>query len=149
VAPGRKTLQPDVALLLLDQLPVVGVAFLLNHLHGEELVRGDPEVIRRWGPRESRRRHAGAICVAPSWLPGYNVAMSRKRQFLVNLIFDAEYKGYVADVPQLPGCMSQGKTVEAALKNVRKAIEVYLKAARPNGLARPAEVLTSQVEVRV
>jgi predicted RNase H-like HicB family nuclease len=75
--------------------------------------------------------------------------MSRKRQFLVNLIFDAEYKGYVADVPQLPGCMSQGKTVEAALKNVRKAIEVYLKAARPNGLARPAEVLTSQVEVRV
>jgi len=56
--------------------------------------------------------------------------MRKTRQFLVNLIFDPEYKGYVADVPQLPGCMSQGKTVEAALKNVRKAIAVYLKAAR-------------------
>lgn len=60
----------------------------------------------------------------------YNSGMRKTRQFLVNLIFDPEYKGYVADVPQLPGCMSQGKTVEAALKNVRKAIAVYLKAAR-------------------
>ena len=56
--------------------------------------------------------------------------MSRKGRFLVNLIFDPEYHGYVADVPQLPGCMSQGKTVEAALGNIRKAIKVYLKAAR-------------------
>lgn len=33
--------------------------------------------------------------------------MAQTRQFLVNLIFDPEYHGYVADVPQLPGCMSQ------------------------------------------
>jgi predicted RNase H-like HicB family nuclease len=58
--------------------------------------------------------------------------MAQTRLFLVNLIFDPEYRGYVADVPQLPGCMSQGKTVEAALRNVRKAIAVYVKAtARP------------------
>jgi predicted RNase H-like HicB family nuclease len=54
--------------------------------------------------------------------------MTRKQHFLVNLIFDPEYKGYVADVPQLPGCMSQGKTVEAALKNVCKAVAAHLKA---------------------
>ena len=54
--------------------------------------------------------------------------MAQTRQFLVNLIFDPEYRGYVADVPQLPGCMSQGKTVEAALKNVRRAITAYLRA---------------------
>jgi predicted RNase H-like HicB family nuclease len=75
--------------------------------------------------------------------------MSRKRQFLVNLIFDPEYKGYVADVPQLPGCMSQGKTVEAALKNVRKAIAVYLKASPPGSLPKLPEILTGQVEVRI
>jgi predicted RNase H-like HicB family nuclease len=56
--------------------------------------------------------------------------MAQTRQFLVNLIFDPEYHGYVADVPQLPGCMSQGKTVQTALKNVHKAMEVYRKAAR-------------------
>jgi len=77
------------------------------------------------------------------------MAMSQRQHFLVNLIFDPEYKGYVADVPQLPGCMSQGKSVEAALKNVRQAIRAYLKAARPNQLAEIREVITSQVEVRV
>lgn len=75
--------------------------------------------------------------------------MSRKRHFLVNVIFDPEYRGYVADVPQLPGCMSQGKTIEAALKNVRKAITVYLKATGRNALPATSEVLTSQVEVSV
>lgn len=75
--------------------------------------------------------------------------MAKTRQFLVNLIFDPEYNGYVADVPQLPGCMSQGKTVEVALKNIRKAITVYLKATRSEKEPRPSEVLTSQVEVRV
>lgn len=75
--------------------------------------------------------------------------MSTKQRFLVNLIFDPEYKGYVADVPQLPGCMSQGKSVEAALKNIRKAIAVYLKATGRREAAETAEVLTSQVEVRV
>jgi len=61
--------------------------------------------------------------------------MAQTRHFLVNLIFDPEYDGYVADVPQLPGCMSQGKTVEAALKNIRKAIIAYVDSAhgQPSG----------------
>lgn len=75
--------------------------------------------------------------------------MPKTRQFLVNLIFDPEYKGYVADVPQLPGCMSQGKTVEAALKNIRKAIIAYLKVAGREEITPLHEILTSQVEVRV
>ena len=79
----------------------------------------------------------------------YNSRMSRKGRFLVNLIFDPEYDGYVADVPELPGCMSQGKSVEAALANVRKAIRVYLKAARRDAPAASREILTSQVEVTV
>jgi len=75
--------------------------------------------------------------------------MAQTRQFLVNLIFDPEYHGYVADVPQLPGCMSQGKTVEAALRNVRKAIVAYLRTAAEEEITTLPEVLTSQVEVRV
>lgn len=47
-------------------------------------------------------------------------------RLLVNLIYDPEYKGYVADVPELPGCMSQGKTVENALENVKEAIALYI-----------------------
>ena len=79
----------------------------------------------------------------------YNDFMSQSQRFLVNLVFDPEYDGYVADVPQLPGCMSQGKSVEAALRNVRKAIKLYLKASPEVGPLQPPEVLTSQVEVRL
>lgn len=45
----------------------------------------------------------------------------------VSLIYDDEWKGYVAEVPELPGCMSQGRTVESAMKNVREAIALYLE----------------------
>ena len=68
-------------------------------------------------------------------------------QLLVNLIYDSEYKGYVADVPELPGCMSQGKTIKSALKNVREAIALYLEAV-PRGRRKTTEpTLTTVVGV--
>jgi predicted RNase H-like HicB family nuclease len=67
-------------------------------------------------------------------------------RLVVNLIYDPQYKGYVVDVPELPGCMSQGKTVDAALRNVREAIELYLEAfPRRSKASRPP--LTTVVEV--
>jgi predicted RNase H-like HicB family nuclease len=35
--------------------------------------------------------------------------------------------GYSADVPALPGCISEGDTVEEAMANVREAITLYLE----------------------
>lgn len=35
--------------------------------------------------------------------------------------------GYTVYVPSLPGCISEGETVEEALKNIREAIELYLE----------------------
>ena len=65
---------------------------------------------------------------------------------MVNLIYDPEYKGYVADVPELPGCMSQGKTIEAALKNVKEAISLYIKTT-PGPRKATKAALTTIVEV--
>jgi predicted RNase H-like HicB family nuclease len=42
--------------------------------------------------------------------------------------------GYVAYVPALPGCMSQGETKEEALKNVKEAIELYLEVVEEKKL---------------
>lgn len=69
-------------------------------------------------------------------------------QLIVNLVYDEEYKGYVADVPELPGCMSQGKTIEAALKNVKEAIALYVETS-PRKKKRPTSrpALTTTVEV--
>jgi predicted RNase H-like HicB family nuclease len=68
-------------------------------------------------------------------------------QILVNLIFDEEYRGYVADVPSLPGCMSQGKTIESALKNIREAIALYLETRPRKRLPKFRRTLTTTVEV--
>ena len=68
-------------------------------------------------------------------------------QLLVNLVYDEDYKGYVADVPELPGCMSQGKTVEAALKNVKEAISVYLDALPPKKRRPIRPAITTTVEI--
>lgn len=39
----------------------------------------------------------------------------------------SEEGGYTALVPALPGCISEGETVEEALANAREAIELYLE----------------------
>ena len=68
-------------------------------------------------------------------------------RLMVNLVYDPEYRGYVADVPELPGCMSQGKTIEQAIKNVREAIALYLETSprKRRAAARPALVTTVEV----
>ena len=39
----------------------------------------------------------------------------------------SEEGGFTALVPALPGCISEGRTREEALKNIREAIELYLE----------------------
>lgn len=50
-----------------------------------------------------------------------------KLDYLIKLTYDKTYKGYVADVVNLYGCMSQGKTKEEALENAEKAIKAYME----------------------
>ncbi|MBT9161218.1 MAG: hypothetical protein DDT27_01469 [Dehalococcoidia bacterium] len=55
--------------------------------------------------------------------------------------------GYIiAECPVLPGCISQGKTEEEALANIKDAIEGILELRRKRGLP---EVRLSEVEVPV
>lgn len=52
----------------------------------------------------------------------------KKLDYIIKLTYDKSYKGYVADVVNLYGCMSQGKTKKEALENVEKAIKAYMEA---------------------
>jgi len=60
-------------------------------------------------------------------------------KFRIELTYDFDYKGYVAECPTLPGCMSQGKTKESALQNIREAIRGWLHVAKEKGLRIPVE----------
>jgi len=55
--------------------------------------------------------------------------------------------GYVANLPALPGCVSQGDTREEALGNIREAIELYLDDCRDAGDPIPIEAGREFVEV--
>lgn len=65
------------------------------------------------------------------------------------ILHPAEEGGYWAEVPTLPGCYSQGETVEATLANIREAIEAHLEALREEGQVIPQEpgLLIREVEV--
>ncbi len=43
------------------------------------------------------------------------------------LLESSDEGGYTVYVPSLPGCISEGETVEDALTNAREAIELYLE----------------------
>lgn len=46
---------------------------------------------------------------------------------------DDEGGGWLAEVPDLPGCMSDGETPEEAVRNVKDAIQEWIVAARDMG----------------
>lgn len=52
------------------------------------------------------------------------------KEYAVELQPDIEDGGYVAECPRLPGCMSQGDTVEEALGMIRDAIRGHLAVLR-------------------
>ena len=55
--------------------------------------------------------------------------------------------GYVACVPALPGCVSQGDTRAQALANIREAIQLYVDDCRDAGDPVPTEAGKEFVEV--
>jgi predicted RNase H-like HicB family nuclease len=55
------------------------------------------------------------------------------------LIHKAEEGGYWAEVPALPGCVSQGETIYNVRSNVREAIEGWLLAEEGAALAGEAD----------
>ena len=54
---------------------------------------------------------------------------------------------FVAEVPSLPGCISQGKTKEEALKNVKEAISCYIHSLEEDNLPIPEEKFEVSVVV--
>ncbi|MEW5767030.1 MAG: type II toxin-antitoxin system HicB family antitoxin [bacterium] len=52
------------------------------------------------------------------------------QKYEIILYWSSEDQIFVADVPELPGCMAHGDTPEAALLNVKDAIQLWIDTAR-------------------
>jgi predicted RNase H-like HicB family nuclease len=63
----------------------------------------------------------------------------------VRVVIEKDEAGYfVAEVPALPGCLSQGKTKKEALENIKEAIEGWLEvmeSKHPFNRAEAVEVV--------
>lgn len=56
--------------------------------------------------------------------------------------------GFVASVPALPGCVSQGNSRDEALENIREAVELYVEDCQAAGDPIPQEDSLEYVELR-
>ena len=57
--------------------------------------------------------------------------------------------GYVAYVPALPGCVSQGNTRDEVLRNIREAMELYVEDCAAAGDPIPKEAGKEFIELKV
>lgn len=58
----------------------------------------------------------------------YSSHMKKRRIYDYTAVFQEEKEGgYSVWVPDLPGCASQGETLEEALENIKEAVSLYLE----------------------
>lgn len=56
--------------------------------------------------------------------------------------------GYVATVPALPGCVSQGNTREEVMANIREAAELYIEDCIASGDPVPTEAGKEYIDLK-
>ncbi len=61
----------------------------------------------------------------------------REYTVVISALSAADGGGYIATVPELPGCMSDGATREEAARNVKSAIEAWIEEAQELGRPIP------------
>ncbi|MCP4663032.1 MAG: type II toxin-antitoxin system HicB family antitoxin [bacterium] len=69
---------------------------------------------------------------------------------LTTLVHPAEEGGFWAEVPALPGCVSEGETLEETLANIREAAEGWLEVAAERvtaGRARGVQTQLLEIEL--
>ena len=56
---------------------------------------------------------------------------------IINIVIERANKNYSAYSPDLLGCIATGKTIEETKRNMREAVEMYLKGLVEDGLTIP------------
>jgi predicted RNase H-like HicB family nuclease len=59
----------------------------------------------------------------------YAISTRRGKRMKLKVVLEpSEEGGYTAHVPSLPGCISEGETMDEALTNIKEAIGLYLES---------------------
>jgi predicted RNase H-like HicB family nuclease len=65
------------------------------------------------------------------------------------VIHKDETGGYWVECPSLPGCISQGETIDETIANIKEAIELYIESLETRGLPIPEETYDQVLVVEV
>ncbi|MGH7195963.1 MAG: type II toxin-antitoxin system HicB family antitoxin [Candidatus Saccharimonadales bacterium] len=67
------------------------------------------------------------------------------------VLYEADPEGgFVASVPALPGCVSQGDNLEEAERNITEAMELYIETLHDDKLTPPTEHLwQGKIEIAI
>ena len=57
--------------------------------------------------------------------------------YAIEIFYSEEDEGFIAIIPELPGCSAFGETEESALKEVKIAMQLWLETAKERGKAIP------------
>ncbi len=64
----------------------------------------------------------------------------------LHIHIEKDEKGYyVAEVPSMPGCISQGTTRKKALENIREAVEGWLEVMESKSAFRKKDLMTVKI----
>ena len=65
------------------------------------------------------------------------------------ILHAAEGRGFWTEVPSLPGCGSQGETIDEAIEMTKDAIEAFIESMRKHGEISPGEVSPKEHPIAV
>ena len=68
----------------------------------------------------------------------YIISGIRMTEYTI-IIHPAEEGGYWVEVPILPGCYSQGKSIDEAMRNIKEAIELHIEGLMEDNEPVPVE----------
>jgi predicted RNase H-like HicB family nuclease len=60
-----------------------------------------------------------------------------ENRYEIIIFWSDEDRAFLADVPELPGCMAHGTSHEEALRNAQEAIQLWVETAEEDGRAIP------------
>ncbi len=63
---------------------------------------------------------------------------STMHKYEIIIFWSDEDDAFVAEVPELPGCMAHGSTQDEALANIREAMDLWIETAKEFGDPIPA-----------
>jgi predicted RNase H-like HicB family nuclease len=63
--------------------------------------------------------------------------------YAIEIFYSEEDEGYIAIVPELPGCSAFGETEERALQEIKMAMKLWLETAREMDRAIPVPLKRS------